>query len=148
MKRCFIDTNVFFYLFNTTSPQFSQTRSLFEYIETEDILICISSSVIEEFLYVLLSILKEEGVKDMYSQMHTSLNRIFTIEPLLFLEPENYRNMAYDTLKLMQLYDLDSHDAYILGVCLQNKVEYFATYDKKLTKAIKKIGTIEVLKTV
>jgi predicted nucleic acid-binding protein len=55
--------------------------------------------------------------------------------------------MAYDTLKLIQLYDIEPHNAYILEVCLQNKVEYIATYDKKLAKAIKKIGTIEVLKT-
>jgi predicted nucleic acid-binding protein len=120
---------------------------LFEYIETEDILICISSSIIEEFFYVLLSILKEEGTKDAYSQVHASLNRIYTIEPLLFLEPKNYRNMAYDTLKLIQLYDIEPHDAYILEVCLQNKVEYIATYDKNLAKAVKKIGTIKVMKT-
>jgi predicted nucleic acid-binding protein len=46
--------------------------------------------------------------------------------------------MAYDTLKLIQLYDIESHDAYILEICLQNKVEYIATYDKNLAKAVKK----------
>lgn len=145
MSTCVIDTNVWIYLFNVNAVQHEGTKKLFEYILTHSLTVCLTMSIVEEFIFIFLTILKSEKMQERYNETKRALDKIFLISPLVFLDTDDYKKAPYDMVDIIEKYKIDSHDAYILYMCLKHDVRYLVTFDKKLARAVKETGEIKVL---
>lgn len=126
IMSCYLNSNVLVYLSNKDSVGYVDARNiLLNLIEMESSIL-VSSLVWDEFLYSIRSL------------VNTSISD--EISKLLRIQYFKTITVSMDVKKVMSImeeYGLRPRDAFHFVTAVENKVEYFATFDNDFTEVFK-----------
>ena len=130
MPSCYLDSNLLVYFKDETSPNHQQAKNLINKLVLNNYSIYISSLVIDELLYVLSFLLKENN-KDvnLKEELGSVLKDILDIPGLDIINPPNTKKAQIKVINLIFKYSLQPRDAYHLLTMIENKISYLSTFD-------------------
>lgn len=134
MKKCYLDTNILINYKNEESPTFKDTQNLIKELIRNKYTLVVSPLIIDEFLYILQSILKKKSSSTLLAKI---LKDILNLPDITVVNPPLKKKSQLDVVKFMHKYKLQPRDAYHLLIMLSNKIKFFATFDKDFHKVFK-----------
>lgn len=143
-KKCYLDSNVLINFKNIESPFHQETKELLKKLTNTSFKFCISSLTLDEFLYQLQQMLLYRKQKDIFKKLSYALKSILDLPRLSLVNPPASKKKQSKIIGYMKKYKLRPRDAFHLLVMKENKINFFATFDKDFQKAVK-AGEIEVL---
>lgn len=126
----YLDTNIFIYLADKTSPYFKQSQELIRYCQKNKILISTSTETIQEVIHFAKNT----------KQLDVGLQIAKKIMSLIdFLFPVDQRTIEIYLKKASIYKSSKSRDLVHLASCLENSIDKFITYDSdfRLFKELK-----------
>jgi len=129
MKKCYLDSNVLIYFKDDKSPQHKEALDkLIKLISLQSELY-ISPLVLDEFIYVIKHLLSLQKSKTVFTDLEKSLRDILDIPNIKLINPPIEPVKQLETVKYMRKYRLSARDAYHLLIILENKINFFFTFD-------------------
>lgn len=137
MKKCYLDSNILINLKNTKSCFHKKTKDLLINLANSSYNLCVSSLVLDEFLHQFQHILRFQKKRDILKKVLYALNSILSLPKLKFVNPPLSKKSHLKIVKHMKDYNLLPRDAYHLLIMKENKIGYFATFDKDFKEVFK-----------
>lgn len=137
IKNCYIDANILIFLQNKKSLNHQKTILLFNKLLEEGYKVCISSLVIDEYLYNVYRLLEGDKL-DKLKILKLNLKKVFKIPGIELINPSLEIKRHNKVINLMAKYNLRPRDAYHLFIMLENKIKYLATFDNDFDSVFKK----------
>lgn len=140
MRSCYLDSNVLVYLQNEQSPFFHQAKEVLSQLIADEYSLCISTLVIDEFLYALKIYLPKSvsSQPDKYWKIiEENLFEILDLPNLQIINAPTDRKEFHDLVGLMRRFQLRPRDACHLLTMLSNQIVYLATFDRDFDRAFK-----------
>ena len=140
IKTCYLDANTLIYFKNEDSPFYSKISTLIEYLVKDGYRLFISSLVIDEFLYGFKFLLGNKKIKkkNIFVSLNRALSEILALPNLELVNPPSEKNLQLKVVEMMKDYDLFPRDAYHLLMMIENKINFFATFDNDFENVFKK----------
>ncbi len=138
MSKCFLDTNFLVYLTDQSSSYYLHTKQMLRNFEKKNLSLLLSHEVIEEFMYVIMKF-SRLAKEDVYKNLEKAVSKLALIPDLSIVSAPNDINFASKVFLTIKRFKLAPNDGYILSIILDNQIPYFATFDKKLIGAAKKL---------
>lgn len=136
MKTCYLDANILVALKNEDSSFHQRAVILLESLFKNNYFLMISPLVLDEFLYVVLYLLKLKKKKNIHELLEKSLKDIFQIVKVI--NPPTSKKAQLRVVELMKKYNLRPRDAFHLLTILSSKIESCATFDSDFVQVKKK----------
>lgn len=137
MKNCYVDANLLVYFKDLESPSHAGTRLILKKLIDQNYQIVISSLVLDEFLYATLHLTYPIG-SDKLTNLKLGLQTILKLSDIKLANPPMEPKKHLKVINLMDEFNLLPRDAYHLFIMLENKIKYFATFDKDFDKVFQK----------
>jgi len=130
MKKCYLDSNILINLKNTKSSFHKKTKELLVSLVNNSYNLCISSLVLDEFLHQFQHILKFQKKRDILKKVLYALESVMSLPKLKLVNPPLSKKNHLKIVGYMKDYNLLPRDAYHFLIMKENKIGYFATFDK------------------
>ncbi len=146
MMKCYLDSNLLIYFKNEKAEQHQSAKNIIKQLVAEDVRLVISPLVLDEFLHIILLIVRQKYAKEeqIYYVLQKHLDSILALPTLAVigasLSIEDQRSIP----KLMKKYRLRPRDAFHLSTMQQNNINKIATFDNDFNKAAE-AGIVEVV---
>lgn len=134
MMSCYLDSNVLIYLSNKDSVGYDESRKVLLNLVEFESLIFVSSLVWDEMLY---SIRNKNVLK-----LSKELSTLFRIQ---YFKTIPVSVNIKKVVSVMERYNLRPRDAFHFVTAIENKIQYFATFDNDFEEVFKK-GIIKQFK--
>ncbi len=129
MKKCYLDSNFLIYLKDNRSLYHQNASKKLMQLISEEINLCISPLVLDEFLYVFRYYMIRKKIPNIYQNLKKAVSDILQIPSLSILSLPVSVNDQLKVISYMGKYRLLPRDAYHLLVMTSNNISLFATFD-------------------
>lgn len=136
--KCYLDSNVLIYFKLHNSPYHKSSMDLLEELTMRNAHLYISSLVMDEVLYFFYKSFNTHKMKVKYEILESILKDIVDIPNLFIVNPSIKKVSQLKVIDYMEDYNLKPRDAFHLLTIKNNKISYFATFDKDFEKVFEK----------
>ncbi|OGK17453.1 hypothetical protein A2774_00275 [Candidatus Roizmanbacteria bacterium RIFCSPHIGHO2_01_FULL_39_12c] len=135
MKRCYLDANFLVYYKNRKSLQHKLVLAKLDKLIRNKVNVFISTLVIDEFIFTLISNIKRKGVigKNL-NDIKKNLIEVLNLNFLNIAPTPIDKDSQLKVIDLMSEYNLKPRDAYHLLTIISNSIDTFATFDNDFKK--------------
>ncbi|MBI2315182.1 type II toxin-antitoxin system VapC family toxin [Candidatus Daviesbacteria bacterium] len=125
MNSLYLDTNIFLYLSDKSSPYYLSCFKFIKFCKKEKILLLTSTETIQEIIHY------SKNVKQVKEGLEAAKQTLQLLSGLLPID----QSIIEIYLKYVSIYkNASSRDLIHLAVCLENKINKIVTFDKDFKK--------------